>query len=92
MRKLLRSIRSIRGGGSCAMEMAYLACGRIDIALTVNQSFWDYAAGSLIVAEAGGEVSDMRGCPVDGRKYMSAKYDLLASNGHLHKNVLELIK
>ena len=92
MRKLLKSIRSVRGGGSCAMEMSYLACGRIDIVLTVNQAFWDYAAGSLIVAEAGGMVTDIKGHQVDPQKYLMSKYDLLASNGHLHHDVLDLIK
>ena len=92
MRNLLKSIRSVRGGGSCAMEMSYLACGRIDIVLTVNQSFWDYAAGSLIVSEAGGEVTDIKGNHVDPQKYLMSKYDLMTSNGHVHKNILKLIK
>jgi len=91
MRNLLKSVRSIRGGGSCAQEMCYLACGRIDVLLTVNQSFWDYAAGSLIVREAGGQVSDITGVDFDVQKHLYGKFDLLATNGHVHKQVLGLV-
>lgn len=84
MRRLLQSVRSIRGGGSCAQELCYLACGRIDVILTVNQSFWDYAAGALILEEAGGKITTTTGEELSVVKYMNAKFDLLASNKILH--------
>jgi myo-inositol-1(or 4)-monophosphatase len=92
MRNLLTSVRAVRGGGSCAMELCYLACGRIDVLLTVNQSSWDYAAGALIVSEAGGKISDIKGAKTDLHKYLMSKYDLLATNQLLHKNVLDSIR
>ncbi|MFN8311151.1 MAG: inositol monophosphatase [Chitinophagales bacterium] len=78
---LLQSVRSIRGGGSCAMEMALLASGNTDLVVTANQSFWDYAAGKIIVEEAGGKVVDLHGRNVEVKRDLEAKFDLVASNG-----------
>ena len=52
----LRHCADIRRSGSAAMDLAYLACGRNDIFFELQLKPWDYAAGSLIVREAGGEV------------------------------------
>ena len=84
MRKLLKAVRSIRAGGSCAQELCNVAVGRIDALLTVNQSFWDYAAGALILEEAGGTITDIVGVKLNIDKYMLKKFDLLATNTILH--------
>ncbi len=50
--------RSQRNLGSCALEWAWLACGRGSFIIHGKQKLWDYAAGVLLCQEAGGEVSD----------------------------------
>jgi len=52
----IRSCADIRRSGSAALDLAYLACGRHDIFFEMRLKPWDYAAGSLIVQEAGGRV------------------------------------
>ena len=52
----LRECADIRRSGSAAMDLAYLACGRHEIFFELRLKPWDYAAGSLLVREAGGEV------------------------------------
>ena len=52
----LHECADIRRSGSAALDLAYLACGRHDIFFEMRLKPWDYAAGSLIVQEAGGEV------------------------------------
>ena len=53
----LHSCADVRRSGSAAIDLAYLACGRHDVFFELNLKPWDYAAGSLIVQEAGGVVS-----------------------------------
>ena len=53
----LHSCADVRRSGSAAIDLAYLACGRHDAFFELNLKPWDYAAGSLIVREAGGVVS-----------------------------------
>lgn len=50
----LRSAADIRRGGSAALDLAHLACGRHDVFFELNLKPWDYAAGALLVKEAGG--------------------------------------
>ncbi|WP_018921413.1 inositol monophosphatase family protein [Salsuginibacillus kocurii] len=60
-RHIVRDIRATRSYGAAALEMAYTACGRLDGYLTMRVSPWDYAAGKLLVEEAGGKISDIFG-------------------------------
>jgi myo-inositol-1(or 4)-monophosphatase len=53
----LHSCADIRRSGSAAVDLAYLAAGRLDAFFELNLKPWDYAAGSLIVREAGGVVT-----------------------------------
>ena len=52
----LRECADIRRSGSAALDLAYLACGRHDVFFEMRLKPWDYAAGSLIVQEAGGQI------------------------------------
>ena len=52
----LHECADLRRSGSAAVDLAYLACGRHDIFFEMNLKPWDFAAGSLIVQEAGGEI------------------------------------
>ncbi len=82
---LLRA-QGVRRDGSAALNLAYLAMGRFDGMWEGNLSPWDVAAGSLLVREAGGVVSDYAGdeMRLDGRR-------LVAANPALHARLLEVI-
>jgi myo-inositol-1(or 4)-monophosphatase len=85
---LLRSMK-MRRLGIIALEMAYLAAGRFDAMIAGRgrpQQLYDVAAGILLVQEAGGGISDHRGEP-----YVPYSTDLLASNGHVHDELVALI-
>ncbi|MBA3047336.1 inositol monophosphatase [Patescibacteria group bacterium] len=73
--------------GSAAIELAYIACGRIESIVIPGANSWDVAAGALMVREAGGIVTDFSGNPW---KIDSA--DIAASNGLAHKDILNIIK
>jgi myo-inositol-1(or 4)-monophosphatase len=78
--------RAVRRMGSAALDLAYVAAGRLDGYWEASINAWDVAAGLVLVLEAGGRVSGLRGEPfaVDGG-------DVLASNGRLHGEMLELL-
>ena len=77
---------SVRRMGSAALDLAYVAAGRLDACLGTHLKIWDYAAGVLIAKEAGCLVSDWAGgedCDRDGQ--------LLVASPKLHKPLLKLI-
>jgi myo-inositol-1(or 4)-monophosphatase len=71
--------QGIRRDGSAALNLCYLACGRFDGFWEGHLSAWDMAAGTLIVREAGGRVTNYAG----GEFALDAR-QILASNGRLH--------
>jgi len=79
--------RAVRRLGSAALDLCYVAAGRMDGFWERSLKPWDIAAGALIVAEAGGRVTQMDGTPFDVRGDQ-----VLASNGHLHDRMLEVIR
>jgi len=76
----------VRRTGSAAIDLAYVACGRLDIFWEFGLKPWDIAAGTLLVREAGGVVSDMAGAPHS----VTASEHLVVDNGAVHQQVLEL--
>lgn len=84
--KFLPKIQCIRRLGSAALDLCYLACGRIDGYWEPMLHPWDTAAGSLIVTEAGGRVTKYNGDPFDPNFP-----EILASNGHIHTEMLKII-
>ena len=75
----------VRRAGSAALDLAYVACGRLDGFWEFGLNPWDMAAGILIVSEAGGTCSDMRGGPVNvGGPH------LLADNTAIHAEMVDL--
>ena len=76
----------VRRTGSAAIDLAYVASGRLDIFWEFGLKPWDMAAGTLLVTEAGGQVSDMRGAAHG----VASSEHLLADNGALHEQVLTL--
>lgn len=75
----------LRRSGSAALDLAYLACGRTDCYFELDLKPWDCAAGTLLVEEAGGRVTDWRGRKPD----LALNCDLLATNGPVHEHLLE---
>ncbi|HMN19517.1 MAG TPA: inositol monophosphatase family protein [Candidatus Moranbacteria bacterium] len=73
--------------GSAAIELAYVASGRIESILIPGTRPWDVAAGALLVCEAGGMVTDFR-----GKKWGIEDKDMLATNGKVHEEVLETVR
>ncbi len=78
----LRS-HGVRRAGSAALDLAYVAAGRLDAFWEFNLNSWDTAAGILIVHEAGGRVTDFSGNPVQ-----LASAEVLASNGRIHDELI----
>lgn len=80
------SLRShgVRRAGSAALDLAYVAAGRLDCFWEFNLHPWDFAAGSLIVSEAGGRITDMKGQP-----HRMDSAHIAASNGWLHAQLIE---
>jgi myo-inositol-1(or 4)-monophosphatase len=78
--------QATRRDGAAALDICYVAAGRFDGFWELNLQPWDMAAGALIVQEAGGTISDPSGNPyrVDG-------HDIVASNGHLHTLMLDVL-
>ena len=61
LERVARSAAGLRRAGSAALDLAYVACGRLDGYWEKGLSCWDIAAGSLLVLEAGGLVTDLEG-------------------------------
>ncbi|HUI11785.1 MAG TPA: inositol monophosphatase family protein [Bacteroidota bacterium] len=84
--EFLMAARGIRRFGSAALDLCYVAAGRLDGFWEVNLHPWDMAAGVLLVTEAGGTVSDFQGKPLSiyGKK-------VVASNGAIHRAMLDIL-
>jgi myo-inositol-1(or 4)-monophosphatase len=79
--------RAVRRLGSAAIDLCYVAAGRLDGFWESDLKAWDIAGGALIVAEAGGRVTD-----TDGATFTSRGGHVLATNGHLHEAMLDVIR
>ena len=71
----------IRRTGSAALDLCYVACGRFGAYYEPAVKVWDIAAGSLIVTEAGGNITNRNGMDID---FCEEDYSILATNGLLH--------
>jgi myo-inositol-1(or 4)-monophosphatase len=78
--------RAVRRLGSAAIDLCYVAAGRMDGFWESDLKPWDVAGGALIVAEAGGRVTNM-----DGSVFASRGRHVLATNGRLHDAMLDVI-
>ncbi len=85
--KVLSNTRGIRRAGSAALDLCYTAKGTFDCYYEFNLKPWDVAAGICIVQEAGGKVSGP-----EGRKHSITGDFIIASNGLVHEEMLEIIK
>ncbi len=84
--RFTKRARGIRRDGSAALDLCHVAMGRLDGFWEPKLSPWDVAAGSLLVREAGGEVTDFKGGP-----FSIYEGQVLASNGIIHADMLDVL-
>lgn len=84
--RFIKHTVSVRCDGVASLDLAYVAAGRIDGYWELNLEPWDMAAGALIVQEAGGQVSLS-----SGKNFSIYNRNILASNGSLHRSMLEML-
>lgn len=87
LKKAIFRTQDLRRTGSAALDLAYVACGRIDGFFEYDLEIWDYAAGSLLIKEAGGKISDWN----DTDLKFHSKTNITASNKLIHGELLELV-
>lgn len=84
IRPAVKDLNRMRSG---ALELAFVAAGRLAAYIANDTTPWDAAAGCLLIREAGGKVTDFKGSEWDVNTR-----DILASNGKIHDEILQLIK
>ena len=85
-REMCLSGQGVRRAGSAALDLAWLAAGRVDGFWEERLHPWDTAAGMLLVQEAGGRVTDF-----SGKAYRPELKEILATNGRLHYNMQQIL-
>lgn len=79
--------RAVRRAGAAALDLAYVAAGRLDGYWELKLKPWDVAAGKLLVEEAGGRVTDFAGAP-----YSIYGHHILAANNLIHEEMVAVLK
>ena len=88
MTELLYKCADIRRCGSAAIDLTLIACGRADLFFEVQLSPWDYAAGLLLIKEAGGVITDMQGNELSFEK----PTPVIAGNQNAYPDLLDVVK
>ncbi len=86
-RAFLERAQGVRRFGAAAIDMVYVACGRLDGFWEQGLNAWDTAAGAVIVEEAGGRISKLDGAPFD-----PDVPSLLCTNGQIHEEMLAVLR
>ncbi len=84
--KIMPLVQGIRRSGSAALDMCYVACGRLDGYWEYHLNPWDFAGGVLLVREAGGVVSN-----IDGSEWAMASNNVIAANKELHQEMFRAL-
>ena len=82
----IKQAQAVRRPGSAALDLCYVAAGRFDGFWELRLNAWDVAAGALLVTEAGGRVTDLRGQP-----FRLSKPQIVANNGLIHEEMLAVL-
>jgi myo-inositol-1(or 4)-monophosphatase len=85
--RVMPRVQGVRRGGAATLDMAYVAAGRLDGYWEFHLSPWDWAAGDLLVREAGGRTSD-----VSGQPWRLRSNNMVATNGLLHEELLATLR
>lgn len=84
---IMRGSAGIRRAGAAALDLAYVACGRLDAFWEMGLAPWDMAAGALLISEAGGLVGDLQG----GKDFM-ASGDIAAATPKVFPELLDALR
>lgn len=87
MQEIMLNCQGLRRLGSAALDLAYVAAGRIDAFWTPGLKCWDIAAGALLVKEAGGRVSDFSG----GQDYLESG-DIISASPHCLAEITDIVQ
>jgi myo-inositol-1(or 4)-monophosphatase len=87
VKAFMQKIQGIRRAGAAALDLCWVACGRVDGYWEWRLKPWDVAAGKLIVEEAGGRLSDF-----SGRSFTIYGEQTLATNGLVHREMLSVMR
>lgn len=82
---LVKKVRGTRSYGSAAIELAYVAAGRLDAYITMRLSPWDFAAGLILIEEVGGKMTTLEGEPLN----LVGQNSIFACNASLHEHVIQ---
>ena len=85
IKKASSQIHKLRNYGSAALDFAYVAAGRADFAWYDHLNYWDYAAGKIILLEAGGTITDFA-----GKSFIKQK-ETFISNSYIHDEVIKIL-
>ncbi len=83
----MQRIQGIRRAGAAALDLCWVACGRVDGYWEWNLKPWDVAAGKLIVEEAGGKISDF-----SGHSFTIYGTQTVATNSLIHRSMLQVMR
>ncbi|HXX58838.1 MAG TPA: inositol monophosphatase family protein [Thermodesulfovibrionales bacterium] len=86
-KEVFSGVSDIRRAGSAALDLAYVAAGRFEGFFELGLAPWDIAAGSLLIREAGGAITDFGG----GKKYLSTG-NIVAGNKRVHAEILKIVR
>jgi len=86
--KIFVDCLDIRRGGAASIDLAYVACGRLDGFFEMGLQPWDYAAGLLLIQEAGGKITNWE----NNNLYNLQPSSILATNGLIHEHMLSYIR
>ncbi len=84
---IIRQVSDLRRGGSAALDLCYLATGRLDGFWELDLRPWDYAAGVLMIREAGGRISGLRGEPA----WTPGGGGIIAGNPHVFDHLVRML-
>ncbi len=84
--KIMPLVQGIRRSGSAALDMCYVACGRLDGYWEFHLNPWDFAGGGLLVREAHGKISNS-----DGSDWSIVSNNVIAANNELHQEMLQAL-
>lgn len=86
LKNIMEHVRTFRHFGSAGLELAYTACGKIDIYMNKGSQLYDYAPGSLLIEESGGKFTNFT-----GKSWNIYDDSILASNPKLHNQILAVL-
>ena len=86
-RRIAVRARAVRRMGSALLDLAYVAAGRFDGFWELTLGPWDVAAAAVVLEEAAGRITDLHGGPLDINQPR-----VVASNGHIHDQILGVLK